>query len=205
MPETGRAADAGAPSPETLSPEDLFRRHHNMVFGYFLKRTNRADAEDLTQETFLNAFRGRQRFRGEAHQRTWVLVIAKNVFKNYVRHLKAQKRDAVEVSLDGPSSPGSTLSAPVIASREPGALDEALADERDELLRQALHSLPPRTRQIMRFAFVHGMKYRDIAQALEIEVNTVKSSVFQGKKKLREFLQQRAPELDVNLGDDHGT
>lgn len=196
-------AEATGQSPEPpISFEELYRRYYKFVLGFFKKRVRVEEAEELTQETFLNAYRGRKRFRGESKHKTWLAVIATNVFKNYVRDLKTQKRDGVEVSID--PSPTSEEQTPVEpTSMDPDALDEALGDERNDLLRQAIASLPSRTRQIMRLAFVHGLKYREIAETLEISVNTVKSAVFQGKEKLRKFIQESAPELKVDFGDDH--
>ena len=201
MMESDQAEMTGQ-SPEPPIPfEQLYRRCYRFVFAFFLKRTSAEEAEELTQETFLNAYRGRSRFRNESHDTTWLAVIAKNVYANYVRDHNTQKRDGIEVPINTAST---TEARPLLdpESTDPNALDEALNDERDAILRQAIASLPSRTHQIMRLAFVYGLKYREIAQTLEISVNTVKSAVIQGKQKLRDFIQEMAPELDVDLGDD---
>jgi RNA polymerase sigma-70 factor (ECF subfamily) len=186
---------------ETLQFEELYRQNFNLVKGYFLRRrVSVEEADELTQEVFLNAFRGRKRFRGEAQGTTWLLVISHNLFANYVRARRTAKRDAAEVSLEAMRNQGET--PPDLHTSDPSALEEALEVEKRAALGRAVRELPQRVGQIMRLAFVHGLKYRDIADLLEISVNTVKSSVFQGKAKLRDSIQETAPDLRLDLGEE---
>lgn len=197
-----RDRSSASESSRTLTFEELYRQYFNLVRGYFLRRRiPPQEADELTQEVFLNAFRGRNRFRGDAHDTTWLLVIAHNLFANYVRARRTAKRDAAEVSLDALREHGET---PLdLRTEEPNALEEALEVEKRRHLSRAVRELPQRVGQVMRLAFVHGLKYREIADLLGITVNTVKSSVFQGKAKLRELIQEISPDLSLDLEEEH--
>ena len=181
--------------------EDLYRRYFNMVRGYFIQRGVTSDeASELTQETFLSAFRGRKRFRGDAHSSTWLLVISRNIFSNYIRSKRAAMRDRTEVSLqqlEEENEPVTNIQDP-----DPDVLDRSLEKEQQRLLAEAIEELPQRIRQIMRLAFVNDLKYKDIADLLGISINTVKSPVHQGKMKLSKYVSQQALGFNADLEGD---
>ena len=81
--------------------EDVFREHQRGVFVFFLRVVgNRADAEELTQETFLRACRAALRFRGNSSVRTWLFAIARNVLMESSRRGlfdRPQSLEAVDV------------------------------------------------------------------------------------------------------------
>ena len=81
--------------------EDLFNRYYRPVVAFFQhKGFSTEESRDLAQETFLRVYRYRERFRGESSAVTWLFQIAANLYKNQLRSLAAQKRDAEEVPLD---------------------------------------------------------------------------------------------------------
>ena len=165
----------------------LFERSHGPLMGFFLKRgCSEVESEDLVQETLLNAYRGFDRFRREASDTTWIFSIAGNVWLNHLRSRRTQKRAAAAVSLD-PSAEAELVES---ADRPPeiSVLDRMLEDERRDQLRSAIRDLPEGRRNALQLRIVHGMKYRDIARLLKVEVNTVKSQIFQAKKQLEEKL-----------------
>lgn len=159
----------------------VFRR-----MGFDLER-----CRDLTQDTFTSGYRGFDRFRKEASFRTWILKIAENLAINGIRSLKAEKRQATEVHLDGMPDGGDTLldknsSHPVGAT----PLEDTLAKERQLRLRTAIDSLPTQMRQCIYMYVYQELKYREIADLLGISINTVKSQIFQAKERLRSLLGQ---------------
>jgi RNA polymerase sigma-70 factor (ECF subfamily) len=200
----GNGEEAGEP------PGEEFRRIFDRFFGpvlhFFLNRgIPYEDSRDLTQETFLRVYRGFERFRGDASVQTWLFQIATNLWRNHVRHQRAGKREAREVSLEGAMEKGVQVSADRSLARGSvgaGPLAGILADERVQLLRQALESLPPQMRRCVLLRIDQELKYREIAEVMQIAVDTVKSQISQAKDRLEREL---GPYFDLSgFGGDGG-
>jgi RNA polymerase sigma-70 factor, ECF subfamily len=127
-------------------------------------------ADDLTQETFLRAFRALPRFRGDSSARTWLLAIARRVCMDELRHRSRQRRQE----------------SPMLAlgDREPTAADDTNEIEVQELLSH----LPEDRRTAFVLTQVTGMSYEDAAQACGVPVGTIASRVARARSDLIEAL-----------------
>ena len=145
------------------------------------------EAEDLTQDTFLNAYRGIHTFRSDASLKTWLLGVAKNVWHNELRRRSAAKRATREVPLEDPESGEEEVSLLTEADELINAL---LREERRQLIVQELRKLPPQMRRCMLLRVLQDLKYREIAAVLRISTQTVKSQLFQARQRLKETLEE---------------
>ncbi len=148
------------------------------------------EAHDLTQETFLQAFRGVGNFRGDADLKTWLFRIALNQARNRWRWWQRWLPKSF-VSLDAPKSDESfslheTLSDD--SSKSPEA--ELLSREETQNLRNALQNLSPQYREAVILRDIEGFNYEEIAVALETNVGTVKSRIARGRLELKKKLTQ---------------
>ncbi len=174
-------ADAPDGSPESLASEmsecqrreqteTLIQNYHADVYRYafWLSGDNTA-AEDVTQETFIRAFRGLQGLRDPASARAWLLRIARNEFLRTCR----KKRDERELPHD-------------IAYEASGldGLDNA------DWLGHALSGLAPEYRNVLMLFYFEQLSYEAIAEALGIPMGTVMSRLNRGRKQLRASLEQ---------------
>jgi RNA polymerase sigma-70 factor, ECF subfamily len=149
------------------------------------------EARDLTQETFLQAFRAVAHFRGEADVRTWLYRIAVNQARNRWRWWRRRRRD-VTVSLDAPAAAGADerpLAARLPDARAPDPEANALANERERALVAALGKLARPYREAVVLRDVEGLSYEEVAAALGINVGTVKSRLSRGRLELRRRLE----------------
>ena len=150
------------------------------------------EARDLTQETFLQAFRSIAHFRGDADLRTWLYRIAVNQARNRWRWWRRRRRDAT-VSLDAPAvSSGDDLRPLAAHLRDPHAPDpeaRTLAGERERALAAALGKLARPYREAVVLRDVEGLSYEEVADALAISVGTVKSRLSRGRLELRRRLE----------------
>lgn len=166
--------------------ERVFNRYLRPVSYYFARRgCSKEESQDLAQETFIGFYRGMETYRAEANLETWLFTIAANVWRNRLRGRAAQKRSAVEISLDKTAAKDRGISTH--GSQE----DDLLADERRELVRQALPKLPSRMRSCLLLRLDQGLKYREIAEVMETSEATVKSQLFQAKERLQKILGRR--------------
>jgi RNA polymerase sigma-70 factor (ECF subfamily) len=148
------------------------------------------EARDLTQETFLQAFRNITSFRGEADLRTWLYRIAVNQARNRWRWWKRRRRDRT-FSLDAPAGEGydAPLSAELANEHAPNPERQALARERERALHAALKSLSRPYREVIVLRDIEGLSYEEVALALDLNVGTVKSRLSRGRNELRRRLE----------------
>src|SRR5206468_2238624 len=153
--------------------EELYKRHAREVYQYALGvLTNPTDAEDVTQQTFLNAFRAFQRGERPMRPHNWLIAIAHNVCR--MRWRQANHRPK-EVALD---------EAP-----EPAAVQPQDQPNLDEVL-QALARLSFNQRAALVMRELEGRSYKEIAQVLDVSVGAVEALLFRARRHLR--LQKRA-------------
>jgi RNA polymerase sigma-70 factor, ECF subfamily len=173
---------------------ELFQLHKKRVYSVCLLMTKDvAEAEDLTQEAFLQVFRTIGTFRGESAFSTWLYRIAVNTV---LMKLRRQKSKAT-FSLSEPVSPESPNLAHDLGERDPrlsGAID------RIALLR-AIDSLPEGCRTVFMLHEIEGYQHHEIAGLLNCSIGNSKSQLHKAKLKMRDLLfpKRRIPKRRVAL------
>jgi RNA polymerase sigma-70 factor (ECF subfamily) len=159
----------------------LFQTHKKRVYSVCLLMTKDiADAEDLTQEAFLQVFRSVGSFRGDSAFSTWLYRVAVNTV---LMKLRRRKSPPI-VSLDEPVSSESTS-----LRRDVGRADPRLSGAIDRItLRRAMQELPEGCRQIFALHEVEGYQHHEIAKILDCSVGNSKSQLHKAKMKLRDLL-----------------
>lgn len=165
----------------------LFERYYPGSLQFFRnKGFQEQDAFDLTQDAFLRVYKNIEPFRRDAKFRTWFLTILSNVWRNELRRLHTGKREAPQVSLDETTEEGQRiLEIPDGSITEP--LVRLQEEERMKDVKKAVESLPPQMRRCVLLR-AQGLKYREIAEVLQVSIETVKSQLHQAKQRLRELL-----------------
>jgi RNA polymerase sigma factor (sigma-70 family) len=156
----------------------LVQRHQSAV-RHFLRHLARGDAalaDDLAQETFVQAWRGLARFRGEASFLTWLLGIAHNHWRN------AQRRRRDHASLDDP------------AHREASIPASAPLSDLQHDLSTALRQLDADEQLALHLAYQQGLSHGEIAALLDRPLGTVKTQLARSKEKLRSLLAAWNPQ-----------
>jgi RNA polymerase sigma-70 factor, ECF subfamily len=147
------------------------------------------EARDLTQETFLQAFRSIAHFRGDADLRTWLYRIAVNQARNRWRWWRRRRR-GVTVSLDATDETHElSLATRLVDEHAPDPEARTLAHEREKILLAAVRTLARPYREAVVLRDVEGLSYEEVAAALEISVGTVKSRLSRGRTELRRKLE----------------
>ena len=159
----------------------LFHLHKKRVYSVCLQMTKDvADAEDLTQEAFLQVFRSVNSFRGDSAFSTWLYRVAVNTV---LMKLRSRKSPQV-LSLDEPASPDSPT-----LKRDIGKADPSLSGTVDRIaLRRAMDELSEGCRQIFDLHEVEGYQHHEIAEMLDCSVGNSKSQLHKAKMKMRDLL-----------------
>jgi RNA polymerase sigma-70 factor (ECF subfamily) len=172
------------------SSRKLFELHYRKVIGFFRRHGfSTEDSRDLTQDVFARVFNAIDTFRRESRFERWLFEIALNVYRNKLRSLRAEKRDAPVVSIDETpedgSNPGSRVE-PV--SKEKDALHGMIERERRSALREAFAELPAQMRRCCELRYIQEFKYYEIAKLMKISIETVKAHLHQARKRLMDTL-----------------
>ena len=179
--------------------ERLIEQFHDSVYHFFRRRgIGVEDSFDLTQDTFFRVFMNVEHLRSEAASTTWVLTIAANCWKNWLRKRGALKRgteDSLDSLVDDIAEPRLTEFLPGGASVPRNPLFGFLTKERLERAMRIIDRLPSRQRRCMRLSVFQERSYAEIGTLLEISEQTVKSHMHQARKRLEE-------ELACEMGDE---
>jgi RNA polymerase sigma-70 factor (ECF subfamily) len=162
---------------------ELFHSHRSRVYSVCLLMTrNVAEAEDLTQGTFLQMFRSIGNFRGDSAFSTWLHRVAVNTVL-----MKRRRMSPPMFSLDQPVSPDSPSLRLELGKNDPnlsGAIDRIS-------LRRAIQALPAGCRKIFGLHEVHGYQHDEIAELLDCSVGNSKSQLHKAKRKMRSLLLRK--------------
>lgn len=160
----------------------LYRRHFRSVIRFFLRLGfSSEESADLTQETFFRAYKGMDGYldKGEV---AWLSSIARNVYRNEIRSRRAEKRATPTVSLDSLRE-NVGFDAPSEAESSPVGYRNLLGKDLNRHLKFAIDRLPSAMRQCLLLR-MQGLSYNELAKILDIELDTVKSTLYQARKRL---------------------
>jgi RNA polymerase sigma-70 factor (ECF subfamily) len=156
---------------------------------------NRADAEEITQDTFIRAHRNLGGFRGDSSLATWLHRIAVNLARNRYWYFFRRRRHAT-VSLDCPiGEDGDATLSDLISTDAPDPARVSTREEFSTLVSECMDSLEPHHREILVLRNVHNHSYDEIAGQLGINVGTVKSRIARARESLRVKLAETCPEF----------
>ena len=183
-PETQLIARAQRGDEEAFAA--LYDAHKRRVYSLCLRMTSdTAEAEDLSQEAFLQLFRKISTFRGESAFTTWLHLLVVNVVLMHLRKKGLQKvsLDEVDTSQEEP------------VKRDYGDDDRRLLGSVDRIsLTRAIEELPPGYRTVFVLHDVEGYEHNEIAQIMNCSIGNSKSQLHKARMKLREWLRREQGE-----------
>ena len=164
--------------------ERIYRLHNRRVYALCLRMVgNTAEAEDLTQEAFLQLFRKIGTFRGESAFSTWLHRLAVNVVL-----MRLRKKTLAATSLDEATEPDEDAGGP---RKDIGGPDLRLSGSVDRVnLERAVEQLPPGYRSIFVLHDVQGYEHNEIAVIMNCSIGNSKSQLHKARMRLRELLQE---------------
>lgn len=152
--------------------ETYYARVNRTISGYIAGTG--LDADDLTQETFLKAFRNLESFAGSSSVYTWLYRIARNTCIDAMRRLNSRgEKNLVEFNEE------------ILNNENENNPDDVEQRERDELLKKALGNLQEEMRLLIVLKHLQQLKYEEISEITDLEVGTVKSKLFRARTQLK--------------------
>jgi len=177
LQERIRAGDEGA-------FDSVFRAHYAQLVRMAQSVVREAAlAEEIAQEVMLELWRRRESLQVEQTFRAYLIRSTRNRALNHIRHQRIVAREAASAAVDPRTSPS--------------AEEEVLGVELERAVREAIDGLPQNCREVFQLSREQGLKYAEIAAALEISIKTVEKRMGQALAELRERL---APWLSSGTG-----
>jgi RNA polymerase sigma-70 factor (ECF subfamily) len=168
--------------------ELLVTRHRKPVFNFILRFVrDPAQAEDVTQETFLRLVKSADAYERQAKFTTWLYTIARNLCIDAARRGKHRKAASLDAPIDDDS--GAAL-LDLVPDGAAGVDRQAQSRELAVRLRAAIESLPDEQREIFLLREVADLQFNEIAAVVGCPENTVKSRMRYALEKLREALEE---------------
>jgi RNA polymerase sigma-70 factor (ECF subfamily) len=186
--ETGELPEADAirlaQQGDAAAFERLYQLHSRRVYALCLRIVgNTAEAEDLSQEAFLQLFRKIHTFRGESAFSTWLHRLAVNVVL-----MKLRKKTIAEDSLEEITEPDEETGGP---RRDIGGPDVLLTGSIDRVnLQRAVEQLPPGYKSVFVLHDVQGYEHNEIAEIMGCSIGNSKSQLHKARMRLRDLLQE---------------
>ncbi len=174
--------------------EQLVLQYQNPIYNLCLRITgNPEDAADMTQESFLKAWRNLESFHFEAAFSTWLYRLAYNTCLDFLR--SAKRRRELSLTVEDESGESQLLDLP-----DPAPTPEAslLTNEENARLGAAMEQLDPEQRRILTLRVVNDLSYTEIAAVLNIKEGTVKSRLARARESLRKKLLQTGNKTEAN-------
>ncbi len=170
----------------------LVREYERQIFTFVVRNIPvREDAEDLTQEIFIKAYKGLKTFRGDALFSTWLYTIAKNTCYHY-----SQKKRYQMVSLDYAEDRADSVS--ILSSESASETIEAKEDFQI-LVIDCLKRLPHQYNTVVQLYYYQQFRYQEISEILQIPLSTVKIHLHRAIKMLREMVMKK---LESSRGEE---
>lgn len=158
----------------------LVGRHQNRIFQFvFSLLRNRQDAEDLTQEAFVGAFRKLHSFEGRSSFFTWLRRLAYNLCIDHLRKQKSRKSDL--------STPDTSY---LVAPQSANPMNRIEERETIDAVRSAMDQLSEEQRSIVCMRDIDGMDYSEIASVLDIPIGTVRSRLHRARLELKSVFER---------------
>jgi RNA polymerase sigma-70 factor (ECF subfamily) len=167
---------------DTRAFEELVTMYQHRVFGVALRMLgNRAEAEEIAQETFLRAHRALREFRGEARLGTWLYAIASRLCLNRLASGPRRHERSDDIAL---------AQAPAESADTAGELERG---ELEAALHEAVAALPEDRRIVVVLRDLEGLSYEDIAEVLGMPLNTVRTRLHRARLDLKAKLERWLP------------
>jgi len=168
--------------------EDLVLANQKNVYNLALKMTrNEEDALDISQEAFIKAYRQLSNFRGDSRFSVWLYRLTYNLCIDFLRKKKPET-SAISLNYEDDSGDTTALEIPDLRNLPE---DNAIRSEMRKTIKDGIEELAENHREVLVMREITGMSYDEMAEALRVNVGTIKSRLARARLKLVEILIEK--------------
>ena len=181
-------------SPHVLKPEKWIENHADYLYNYAIGRVNdRETAKDLVQETFLSGVKGRESFRGDASERTWLVAILKRKIIDHYRKINSDKaKGEVRMSFyEAGENKGSWIEQRVPQDWRNDPDSNLENEELQQALTYCIDSLPEKYRIVFMMKTIRKYDTKDICNELGITPSNLWVIIHRARTQLRSCIENK--------------
>lgn len=177
----------------------IMQRHRNRIFAAAMGVLhNHADAEEITQDTFVRAHRGLANFRGDSSLATWLHRIAINLARNrYWYFFRRRRSQTLSLDAELGTTEGTATFSDLISADDGDPSRRTSLNEFSSAVEACLARMEPGHRKILLLRTALDKSYEEIAALLGINVGTVKSRIARARERLRSLLAEECLEFSL--------
>lgn len=164
--------------------EEIVSKYEKLIYSICYRMfNNNEDALDATQETFIKVYKNMEKAIGKGNFKSWICTIATNTCLDELRKRSKKHTVSIDEPIDGE---GNSIARDIV---DDGLtpLESIVADEKTEVLKNAINKLSDENKMIIVLRDIEGLSYDDIAETLDISLGTVKSRISRARKKLHQI------------------
>jgi len=164
--------------------EMIVKRYEKMIYNLALTKTqNRENAQDLSQECFLRAYKMLRSYRTDSAFSTWIYRICQNLISDFYRKNKKMKTVSLSISDDGYGD--DEIKEKDIADYDSEPSEQIIREEKIKKIREIINSLPEDLKEMIVLRDLQNLSYTEISEMLGVEIGTVKSRLNRAREKLK--------------------
>jgi RNA polymerase sigma-70 factor, ECF subfamily len=167
--------------------EDLVNRHLKSVYFYCVRMVGKEEANDMAQEVFIKVWKKQNKYNAEKNFKIWLFRIARNTCLDYLR----KKQPIIFSQLK--KEDDDQYPEEVLLDERESVEEKIFSKEQKELLGEALAKLPAPTQEVFELYYRGELNFKEIAETLNLSINTVKSRHRRGIMELKKILSNNAP------------
>jgi len=165
--------------------EFIVKKYEKMIYNLAMSKTNnRENAQDISQECFLRAYKMLASYRTDSAFSTWIYRICQNLIFDFYRKEKKIKT----VSLSAADRYGEEIPDRELQDFDSDPSEQILRAEKIEKIREIINSLPEELREIIVLRDLNNVSYARISEMLGLELGTVKSRLNRAREKLKNYI-----------------
>ncbi len=168
---------------EALEFQNVYDTFHPKIHRYLARMTGAAEADDLTQEVFMKVSRGLKGFRGESKLSSWIYRIATNTALDHLRRTSQTTTEIPSVDMEREEEPIRLRGAIPLIDRQ------LIQKEMNACIRNVIKKLPEEYRTVIVLRELEEFRNNEIAEILQVSLDTVKIRLHRARAKLREELE----------------
>lgn len=177
---------------DPVSLEHLFNIFKDKIYNTAISYVQNAeDAEELTQDVFIEAFRSIEKYKGDSSLSTWIYRITVNKSLDFIRYTKRKKRFAILTNLFNPQTGEQQFE--ITDFVHPGT--ELEKKEQSTYLFKALEKLPKNQKTAFILSKIEGLSYAEISEVMKLSISSVESLLFRARQNLKKNLSRYYDDL----------
>lgn len=182
-----------------MSFEECYESYHDRLQRWLSNYVGDSDlASDMTSEAFVKALENIDKYSPDYQFSTWLYTISKNIAKDHFAQQKKYRHSSIDQPIGSDDDGNMTLADMLMQEIDDKVIEDEIWCEKAEVIKDLIEDMDDKYREILTMRELQHMSYEDIHMSLNLNHNTAKSRIRQGRRKLREMAETRLRQIELS-------